>query len=566
MFPLEDEKLLVDSHYIEWITLGRDTSMAKTVSDVMGLAGFATARVVAGEKGLARIVKSASFMEVPDVYPYLEQGTILLTTLYPIAKNDEEKSLLIKRLFECGVSALAIKPRRYIDKIPREMIEQAEALDMPLIELGEEANLSILANQVMSMFVDEYIAQLSFRNHVHSTFAKLLLNDSDIAGLTCQLAELVEKDVYILDNDMIEVCSANSKGRLRKVPEEQRVCILGGEQGKRDLLAGRMLFPITAGKHRFGYIYIPDRPVLIEGLGNVDIAAEQSAILFAALYLKEEAVFKNQRNFRDVFIRDLLQGKVRPGHELTNKMRAFSMEMSFPQVVICAKFFTENELERKNFYDQVMNAGILGSKALSREIGRDGGVYQVYFNDAIVVLGLASDLEAAKRVCSEGLKTLGEFVKIPNSKIGIGISDPCMGIEELDTAYTQAMSVLRTGGILNRGSFVDTYEHHRIFSIIEGVKDVETLQHFVSDKIGVLLDYDNENGTCLLDTLGVLIDADLNFRLAAELSYVHYNTVRYRANKIEQLGIKLKPGRDFAETIVAYDSWVWLRAREEALK
>ena len=72
---------------------GRD--MFHTVEDVLRLEGFEGVRLVAGRRGLGRTVTSASLMEVPDILPYVEENTLLITTLYPIAGSREQMEHLI---------------------------------------------------------------------------------------------------------------------------------------------------------------------------------------------------------------------------------------------------------------------------------------------------------------------------------------------------------------------------------------------------------------------------------------------------------------------------------------
>ena len=535
--------------------------MLKTVRDILDLDSFEGAKAVAGFEGLSRTVTGASLMEVPDVFPYLEHGTLLLTTLFPIANDDSRMRDFVARLNECGVAGVCIKPRRYVEEIPAHILEQADELGLPVLELPPDANLSRMANRVLSLQLNEYIVQLQFRNHVHNALAELLLNDSDVEGLVGRLGELISRDVCLLDRDLNAVCAASPSGALCD-SDDLAALVDSAEvaRRKRKLLLDHSLYPIVAGKHRFGYIYVPDYPGDRDARVNLDIAVEQSAILFAALFLKTDAVLKNQKSFRDVFIRDLLQGKVKSPIEIENKMRAFSMSLGFPQPVVCLKVFTEDETARKEFYDNVISAGLL-DEWYGRADGRvSDSVYVVYFNDALVVLGGVSSVEGNDALFNDMMADLLRLARGKGTRIGVGISDACERVRALDVAYAQAMSMLKTGSALSRSSFVDAYARHRMFPLIESVQDADALRRFVREKIGALIDYDRENDADLMETLGHLIEGDLNYKRVAERSFVHYNTVRYRASKIEQMGVSLKPGRDFAEVVVAYDCWVWLRA------
>lgn len=539
--------------------------MSKTIKDVLGLEGFKNVRVMAGIDHLSNTVSTVSLMEVPDIFPYLEEGTLVLTTLFPIVSGKDGLDDFIDKLNARKAAGVGIKTRRYIDEIPQELIDQAEKAGFPLLELPAEANLSTMANQILSLSLNEHIAQLQFLNHISSVLSELLLNDSSIEELISTLGLLIERSVCVLDEDLGIICAASSNGTA--ILPESFSEYTGKDylvKNKRELLISKQLHPIIAGKHRFGYVFVPDYPYDPDERHNLSVAIEQSAILLATLFLKQDAVVKNQKNFRDVFIRDLLQGKIKDPLEIENKMRTFSVRLAFPQALVCMKIFTDDERLRQEFYDRTINTKIINKRYshLQGSLGQD--VYLVYFNDAVVILGGVQCSDQLMGLYRELLSDLQRLSGLENVKIGVGISDSCERVEDLCPAYTQAMSVLKTGGILNKGPFVDMYAKHRVFSIIESMEDIETLKRFVQEKIGRLIRYDKENGTNLMETLGYLIEGNLNYKQVAEKSFVHYNTVRYRVGKIEQLGISLNPGREFSEVVIAFDAWVWLKALKES--
>ena len=55
-----------------------------SVAKMLTLPAFSGAEVVAGARGLERIVRSANVMEVPDIVPWVRAEGLLLTTGYPL--------------------------------------------------------------------------------------------------------------------------------------------------------------------------------------------------------------------------------------------------------------------------------------------------------------------------------------------------------------------------------------------------------------------------------------------------------------------------------------------------
>ena len=80
------------------------------------------------------------------------------------------------------------------------------------------------------------------------------------------------------------------------------------------------------------------------------------------------------------------------------------------------------------------------------------------------------------------------------------------------------------------------------------------------ERLGAVIDYDRKNKASLMQTLEYLIQYHFNLKQVSEARYLHYNAVRYRANKLQQLGVDLEPGEGLGEIILAYRIYVWLKS------
>ena len=85
------------------------------------------------------------------------------------------------------------------------------------------------------------------------------------------------------------------------------------------------------------------------------------------------------------------------------------------------------------------------------------------------------------------------------------------------------------------GSIVTHYEDLGLFRIVSLADSPARLQGFCQDTIGVLVSYDHEHGTDLTKTLRVLLEQHLNLAQTAKVLNVHYNTLRYRLDRIKEI-------------------------------
>ena len=171
--------------------------MLITVKDVLELDGFKNAKIVAGNRGLSNVVNNATLMEVPDIFPYVNIHSLLITTLYPIYNNEDVTNQLIPKLSELELAGICIKPVRYIKEILLKMIKQANGLDFPIIELPEDANLSNLVTEILELSLNKHINILNFRNYVHERLMSLFLRGKDINSLVNNLSEIVKFPVLL---------------------------------------------------------------------------------------------------------------------------------------------------------------------------------------------------------------------------------------------------------------------------------------------------------------------------------------------------------------------------------
>lgn len=533
--------------------------MYRIVSDILQLEIFKDARVVAGEKGLTRIVNNATLMEVPDIIPYVEANTLLITTMYPIAGEKDKIETLIPQLYEKNASGICIKPLRYINEVPEVMLTQAEEFSFPVIELPAGINLSACVNAILSVSLDDFIQRLQFRNQVHQSLIELLLAGASIEALTKKLAETVGKDVMLLDKDYMNICFAVYDKEMMawtviRGAHGQRLDLKGLEENKDSILC-----PIQAGASLFGFIYIRDD----NKDENLRIAAEQAAMLFAAVFFKDDVASLHRKTFRDGFLRELLQGKIKNETELEKKKEAFDVSFVFPIYILVIKLLSDNETQKKRFYNRLIDER-LAEKQIQYTLGDKNHQDMVYFDDALVVL-VHGKKERELVALGENLKKSLEEIGIFNNKIGIGISQDIKKWENIRRGYKQAEAMVNIGQTIYEGSYVSTYHQNQVYELIEKIGDSELLKEYVRDRLGAVLEYDQKNGMNLMETLKGLIESNFNYKKTAEHSYLHYNTIRYRANKIQQLGISFEQGQNLAETIFAYNIYLWLLATDQSL-
>src|SRR5689334_1226072 len=122
--------------------------------EALALPALRNVRVLAGGGGLGRAVRYVNVMEVPDILDWVKPDELLLTTAYPLRDDRAALADLVPRLADRGLAGLAVKPARYLDAVPVVMLEAAERLGFPLLELPPETALADIINAVLSLILN----------------------------------------------------------------------------------------------------------------------------------------------------------------------------------------------------------------------------------------------------------------------------------------------------------------------------------------------------------------------------------------------------------------------------
>ncbi|MEJ5965343.1 PucR family transcriptional regulator [Flavonifractor porci] len=523
--------------------------MEQTLKDIMEMNGFRTAKVIAGKRGLWHPVHSAALMEVPDIVPYVEENCLLLTTLYPIVDDQMKIKTLISQLSSKRVAGICIKPLRYIKDIPQIMLEQAETYDFPVIELAEDANLSALANLILSVTLNDQVEQMRLCDQVQRSLMEQILSGAQVDRMVLKLAEILDREVVLLNREYLNICS------VRRGENGAWTVLEGPGTEKETIHSRHITCPVEAGNAQFGYLLIPSQP---KEDAMLRVSAKQAAAHFASIFYKNDMALLQEKNFRDLFLQELLQGKILMRTEMESKMRAFALPLHFPMRVTVIELLGANEIQRKRFYGTLLEQKIVEKHPLC--VGR-GQRLVIYYQDTLVAL----EASAPDEQMLHTYETLQEkLTEQWNRKIrtGIGISQPAADFQEIEKAYQQALCVVKLDTTLYQTSFTKTYAQNQLLELIDKIRDTQLLAEYVKDRLGKVIAYDQQNSSRLMETLHALIRSNFNFKKAAEISFVHHNTIRYRANKMLQLGLSFEPGQDLAELILAYNIYLWLKAQK----
>lgn len=122
------------------------------------------------------------------------------------------------------------------------------------------------------------------------------------------------------------------------------------------------------------------------------------------------------------------------------------------------------------------------------------------------------------------------------------ISNASEYLSSMAPLYSQIKGVMRIASRMDPDRRIYHFEEYSIYQIIEMAADSElnhlgsrNLAHLCNNEMISLVLYDKKNGTNLADMLFVYLTHERNMTLAANVMYMHRNTLLYKVRKIEEV-------------------------------
>ncbi|MGQ0602829.1 MAG: PucR family transcriptional regulator [Anaerolineales bacterium] len=301
-----------------------------TLRQALKLPCFRQATVVAGEKGLDRIIHRVHVVDIPDATYAWGSGALLLTAGYGLKDSAKRQAALIPTLVKQELVGMVFSVGWYFDEAPDAIRRAADEHHFPLIVVPPEVQFINITERLYTEIVSEQFALKERADDIHNRLTRLVLEGGDLTAVAQTLTHILERSVLI-DSVGFEVLAHAEHGpmdesrqrvlRLGRTPPEivQRIMRRGVyaevQQKLRHvripampdlgMTMERVVSPIVVGGDIYGYIWIVagDRP-----LTDLDeLAIDHAATVAALVLLKEQAVREAELAVRGDLLAQLLR-------------------------------------------------------------------------------------------------------------------------------------------------------------------------------------------------------------------------------------------------------------------
>jgi purine catabolism regulator len=470
---------------------------------------------------------------------------------------------LIPQLAEKGLAGLAVTPESYIDELPKCMVDEANRLGFPLIELPPRVSFVDIIQPLTSKILDLQADELQQSDAILRRFLDLVLVGGDYSDIAQVISEVCGHPVSIVDRFRrilgqggnvgeslaLEFMDEDRTGESYLSTQYEPVSVADQvgqspqhtvvEVGEKKLHG--LVYPVEVSATQLGSIIVWEH-VESKADAKALMAIQHGATVVALKMMETRSIGQVEQQFRNEILEGLLSEQAASQATALQLSESLGQRLDPPYAILLVgpdvpshRLLAPRERRQQSNVDTSLH---LAQRYIRSY--RDGLSFWRRGPHLIVFCPLgARDPRNARVSIASMLREVCERIETENAPytVSSGISRPVEGIGGFRRAYEEARQSLEVGRALagDKSSAVTHYDDLGLLRFAQVSETSVGIRNYCMDMLGPLLEHDRSSTAPLLDTLRVFLECNQNHAEAARVLGIHYNSLRYRLKRIRQL-------------------------------
>lgn len=509
------------------------------VKDILSREHFKHAKVLAGSRGLGRIIRWVHVLEVADFESLIHGGELILTTGVGLQTDFHVQLTFVKKLIQSNAAGICIERGQYFREIHEDILKLANEHDFPIILFEETVKFVDITQDLHSLIINRHHNLLSYLDTSSRKFIELSMSSNGILKILQELYQYFHHPVVFLplagkafyfpaDQKELHDLAARYFENAKKEVRQQQIIHMGHETF--------VVMPVKGLGQTWGYICLHSASSAPEEFHFLIL--DRAALAIAQIMLRNRTIEERKQHSEDKFVRNILQGRDFDESEL-------HAQLPFSHLDMCYRVFVlQFQADGRDVSEEEWEDMNLQRAMLLRSLFKRYGLFPAVSATRNEIAVIASFPAEEKTKTADSLKKI--ILSISQSKekkalfgkrCTIGIGREYSRIEQLTNSYKEAKEVIE----LNTN--VHFYDEIGIYRLFLPLKNTGELEAYVLDYLGPILEYDRTTESDLFQTLKVYLECGGAKKEAAEKLFIVRQTLYHRLDKIEQL-----LGSDFMES------------------
>lgn len=508
-----------------------------TVEELLQLPTIKGLKLISGNLGIHREISTVTVVDTPDGFQWLKGNEVVITTTYALEKTPNAFLDFISKLLSRNISALIVKSDRYIKVIPENAKKLCDEKALPLIYCTAIYAFADIINPTLSGIISKQAEQLKESSKIHESFLELAINDRSIHQILQTLSTLIQEPTAYVDTVFHKVYFSENVSEDSLYLKGLSYEIILNEYREK-----YQCIDVVNKEQKFGYIMLlSDRSD--RTYPDTDSNIYKTAIEYASIViiLRMQIRISNrmiEEKYYSSFVGDLMLNNVKTREEINTRAHLYGWDLDGGGFVAIIDI---NNI--KKYYLRDLDTGT--NEKLQKYTDRIFDTSIKYIKQAFpsTIYYSQSDFIAfliTGKLPVSARKTLADtFSQIQHSllnavpfTISMGVGMYVDDIINIHNSYQQAKQVIQTVYQIQQFNRLFFYDQIGIYRLLFSISSNNEAIEFCDKYVKPLQQYDDQHHANLIETLQSIINCGWNLKLASEKLFLHYNSVKYRFQKI----------------------------------
>lgn len=508
-----------------------------TVEELLELPTIKGLKLISGNLGVHREISTVTVIDTPDGFQWLKGNEVVITTTYALEKTPNAFLDFISKLLSRNISALIVKSDRYIKVIPENAKKLCDEKALPLIYRPAIYAFADIINPTLSGIISKQAEQLKESSKIHESFLELAINDRSIHQILQTLSTLIQEPTAYVDTVFHKVYFSENVSEDSLYLKGLSYEIILNEYREK-----YQCIDVVNKEQKFGYIMLlSDRSD--RTYPDTDSNIYKTAIEYASIViiLRMQIRISNrmiEEKYYSSFVGDLMLNNVKTREEINTRAHLYGWDLDGGGFVAIIdinnikKYYlrdldTGTNEKLQKYTDRIFDTSI---KCIKQAF--PSTIY--YSQSDFIAFLITGKLPVSAR------KTLADtFSQIQHSllnavpfTISMGVGMYVDDIINIHNSYQQAKQVIQTVYQIQQFNRLFFYDQIGIYRLLFSISSNNEAIEFCDKYVKPLQQYDDQPHANLIETLQSIINCGWNLKLASEKLFLHYNSVKYRFQKI----------------------------------
>lgn len=436
-----------------------------------------------GARGVNRMITWAHAVDTADPWLWVEPGDLMMSTGANLPSDEHRQIAWLQRLDSARVTAILLELPPSGLYLTEGLIRYSDERGLPLITVSRPIQFNNIAHLVVESALRSRWERTEMIQRLFSSYTSLLRREVSQEERLQVLCRILDAEVYIAHTETDAV--------LFHHPVE----------------------PTAGDQVKWKSVELPGR-----GFERAYLKPSSSGLIADAEFMWHWSTLVGMELGFETVRLDQLRAQNEP---LLRSLICGELDAITLRSLLEQRTLADNvQLVAVEVGDQQTEAGVEYLNRIHLLPAMRNEPHLLCTLDGVLYLAMHHPISAA---------VLDEIGASPT--VTLGLSRPVSAANPYPNAAEQALNALqhaRSQGV--RSSHFDELVAEQF-----GVFDQQSIQQRIDQTLGPLIEYDQQNGTELLETLRAYLDADRSGTGTAKLLRVHRQTLVYRLKMVQRL-------------------------------